>query len=325
MDEKKLPLRVAPDLAFNVNTQIKEQLKWLIGIGHIEPGDMLPSTSQLADELGLNLNTINNAFTQLRYEGLVTMQRGRGTQVVDGIQTERLRKERLSMQKLLEKTICEAVSAGHDLQQLFTASLAYVLLSTPRTQEKLHIVLVECREHDHQFLSEAIAQATDCTVSLLFLEDPYPNGEESDEILRHANFIITTLIHEDEVKSRFACYDKKIVVIGTTVDTSCLLQISRLESDTNVTFVCLGKTGGEWMANQVRDAGIDHIHFGTLGWNDRERLPSVLQQSDIIYASSSVFPELKKLASEKVELFPIRLEKTSKSLLDEISKQSIRR
>ena len=52
-----------------------------------EPGEMLPSTSQLADELGLNLNTINNAFTQLRNEGLVTMQRGRGTQVVDGIKT----------------------------------------------------------------------------------------------------------------------------------------------------------------------------------------------------------------------------------------------
>ena len=156
---------------------------------------------------------------------------------------------------------------------------------------------------------------------MYFLEDPDPNGEEAGEAIRHAHIIITTLIHEEEVKSRFACFDKKIVVIGTTVDTSCLLEIARLKSNTNVTFVCLGKTGGEWMANQVRDAGIQQIHYEMIGWDEQERLAGVLPQSDKIYASSAVFSELKKLAPEKVELFPIRLEKSSESMLHDISKQ----
>ena len=38
----KLMLRVDPHAPMNVSTQVKEQLKWLIGIGQIEPFDMLP-------------------------------------------------------------------------------------------------------------------------------------------------------------------------------------------------------------------------------------------------------------------------------------------
>ena len=96
MEEQPLILKVNPDLSFSVNTQIKEQLKWLIGTGHIQPGDMLPSASQLADNLGLNRNTVNWVYNQLRDEGLVTMQKGRGTQVTSGAETEQLRRERTS-------------------------------------------------------------------------------------------------------------------------------------------------------------------------------------------------------------------------------------
>ncbi|MBW7456203.1 winged helix-turn-helix domain-containing protein, partial [Paenibacillus sepulcri] len=79
----KICLQVDHRLTFSVNTQIKEQLKWLIGTGQIETGDMLPAASQLAATLGLNRNTVNWVYTQLRDEGLVSMQKGKGTQVLD--------------------------------------------------------------------------------------------------------------------------------------------------------------------------------------------------------------------------------------------------
>src|SRR5689334_16723777 len=59
--------------------QIKESLECLIAQGTLRPGERLPSTRQLALELGINRMTVDAAFSQLEAEGLITSHVGRGT------------------------------------------------------------------------------------------------------------------------------------------------------------------------------------------------------------------------------------------------------
>jgi DNA-binding transcriptional regulator YhcF (GntR family) len=321
MEHNDLLLKVDPDLSFSINTQIKEQLKWLIGTGHIQPGDMLPSASQLADLLGLNRNTINWVYNQLRDEGLVTMQKGRGTQVTNGVEIEQLRRERLPMERVLTKLIEEATAEGIHLNAFFIASLAYILLRYKQPSEHKRILFIECKGHDHLFYRGEIERVTGGDVKTVFLEDLLPEGNEMSEAIHHSNVLVTTLNHAEEVRKLCSRYDKKVLVIGATVDTAFLLEIARLKPDTIVSFVCLGKPGGEWMANRVRDAGITQIRPDVLGLDERERLSNALEGSDKIYASSAVFPKLKALVSDKVVLYPMMLEKSSENLLQEITTQ----
>ena len=318
MEQQRLILKVHPDLSFSVNTQIKEQLKWLIGTGHIQPGDMLPSASQLADNLGLNRNTVNWVYNQLRDEGLVTMQKGRGTQVTNGAEIEQLRRERVPMQLLLTRTIDDALAEGIDLIDFFVASLAFTLLHNKQPSEVARILFVECKGHDHPFYRGEIERVTGGDVRTLFIEDLVLEGVQMMEAIHPSTVVITTLNHAEEVKKLFSRYDKKVLVIGATVDTSFLLEIARLQPDTAVGFVCLGKTGGEWMARRVFDAGITLIHSDVFGLDEHKRLADTLERSDKIYASAAVFPELKKMAPDKVELYPMQLEKSSENLLQEI-------
>ncbi|MDR6550695.1 GntR family transcriptional regulator [Paenibacillus qinlingensis] len=320
-EEKTYILQVNPQLTFNVNTQIKEQIKWLIGIGQMKSGDMLPTASQLADELGLNRNTVNWVYNQLRDEGLVTIQKGRGTQVSSGCEIKQLLEERKPMQQLLNETISEAASLGFDLQSFFTAGLAYSLLHPPYQTDKPRILLVECRGHDYPFYRQQIEQATDCEVETLFLEDNSLDDDSVREAAMRFDVIITTLNHAEEVKERFARFDSKVIVIGATIETSLLLEIAKLQQGTHVTFVCLGKVGGEWMANRIQEAGITQLHCESVGMSETERLAETFQNSDKIYASAAVFPELSKLLPEKTELYPMRLEKSSENLLHEIASQ----
>jgi DNA-binding GntR family transcriptional regulator len=51
--------------------------------GEYSPGDRLPPARQLAKELGVQLMTVQSAYGQLRDEGLVLTQQGRGTFVRD--------------------------------------------------------------------------------------------------------------------------------------------------------------------------------------------------------------------------------------------------
>ncbi|MFJ9726866.1 GntR family transcriptional regulator [Streptomyces sp. NPDC101209] len=48
-----------------------------------EPGRQLPAARKLAKELGVQLLTVQSAYNQLRDEGLVLTQQGRGTFVRD--------------------------------------------------------------------------------------------------------------------------------------------------------------------------------------------------------------------------------------------------
>lgn len=316
---RELFLKVDSGLTFSVNTQIKEQLKWLIGIGQILPGDMLPSANQMADLLGLNRNTVNLVYNQMRDEGFLSMQKGRGTQVMNNKRIEELQLQRQPMHQLVTKTIEEVTEKGIPLEQFFTAGLAYILLHHTNAPERLRIVFVECKEHDHLFYRNEIVRVTNAEVKSVFLEDLTSTESLILEALEYSNVIITTLNHSDEVKKLFSRYEKKVLVIGATIDMSLLLEVSKLKPGSEVSFVCLGKAGGQWMASSLRGAGITQIQTHAIGIDNREQLIETIEHSDKVYASAAVYTELKSLAPDKVEFYPMVLEKSSENLLKEIS------
>ena len=47
-------------------------------------GEVLPSVRQMADEIGINMHTVNKAYTILRQEGFVKVDRRRGAFEVVG-------------------------------------------------------------------------------------------------------------------------------------------------------------------------------------------------------------------------------------------------
>lgn len=313
--DKELLLKVDSGINFSVNTQLKEQLKWLIGLGEIRPGDMLPSANQLADALGLNRNTVNLVYTQLRDEGLLKMQKGRGTQVMDNAKVEHLQHARKPLEQLVTQMMDVAEKQGIPLVDLFISGLAYTLLHPSEKEEVPRIVLIECQGHDHSFYRQEIERVTASQVETLFLEELPQEGEAALDVFEQANVIITTLNHAEEVRHRMSHYEKKLYVIGATIELSSLLDMAKLKPDSEVGFVCLGKTGGQWMASGVQEAGITQIHAHAVGMKDQEQLHELLERADKVYASPAVYEDLQALNPDKVALYPMVLEKSSESLL----------
>jgi GntR family transcriptional regulator len=315
--ESHLILKVNPKLTFSVNTQIREQLKWLIGVGQIKPGDMLPPANQLADLLGLNRNTVNLVYNQLQDEGIVALQKGRGTTVVKSLKTDELQRLRQPMHDLVTTTIQEAERLGIPLDEFFTAALAYILLHNTKASHPLRFVFIECKEHDHIFYRKEIERVTSADIVSVFLEDVIGNPGALAAALEHSNMVVTTLNHADEVKAILAGFDAKILVIGATAEMSFLLEVAKLEPGSKVSFACLGNAGGQWMAKRVDEAGIRQIEAISVGLDHPEQLMENLKHSDKVYASAAVFDELKAMAPDKVELYPMVLEKSSEALLKE--------
>ncbi len=69
------------DAPVPIAEQIRSEIRLAIAAGSLEPGHALPTVRQLADDLGINLNTVARAYRLLEGDGLVTSTRGRGTTV----------------------------------------------------------------------------------------------------------------------------------------------------------------------------------------------------------------------------------------------------
>lgn len=77
----------------------------------IREGDTLPSVRQLAGDIGINMHTVNKAYSVLREEGLVTIDRRKGAVItVDVDKMQAIRELQQRMRVLLAKGICKNIS-----------------------------------------------------------------------------------------------------------------------------------------------------------------------------------------------------------------------
>lgn len=65
--------------------QIRREIIIGLGKGHINPGDKLPSVREMAENIGINLHTVNKAYKLLESDGVLTMDRRYGSLISENI------------------------------------------------------------------------------------------------------------------------------------------------------------------------------------------------------------------------------------------------
>ena len=89
--------------------QVAEEIKSLIASGELEEGHTLPPVRQVAEDLGVNLNTIAQAYRELRKEGLVQVRHGAGAVVISRLAGEQNDSE---LRKRLRRALTHLALAG---------------------------------------------------------------------------------------------------------------------------------------------------------------------------------------------------------------------
>ena len=98
--------------------QLRNQIIVGIATDAIREGDALPSVRSLADTIGINMHTVNKAYSVLKQEGFVKLDRRRGAVVAVDFDKIRAMEELASgMQVLLAKAACKNISRAevHEL------------------------------------------------------------------------------------------------------------------------------------------------------------------------------------------------------------------
>ena len=91
--------------------QLRNQIILGIATSQFREGDSLPSVRQLADNIGINMHTVNKAYTVLKQEGYVKVDRRRGAVVaVDTDRMQAIAQLRRELEVLLAKSSCKNIS-----------------------------------------------------------------------------------------------------------------------------------------------------------------------------------------------------------------------
>ena len=103
------------EIDFNSDEAIYMQLRNRIIMGiataELQEGDSLPSVRSLADNIGINMHTVNKAYSVLKQEGFIQLDRRRGAVIaVDIDKLQALEDMKRNLRIILAKGCCTNIT-----------------------------------------------------------------------------------------------------------------------------------------------------------------------------------------------------------------------
>lgn len=98
--------------------QLMNQIIMGIALEEFHEGDALPSVRQLADSVGINIHTVNKAYTILKQEGYIKLDRRKGAVIaIDLDKLQAMNSMAKELRMVIAKGLCKNISPQeiHDI------------------------------------------------------------------------------------------------------------------------------------------------------------------------------------------------------------------
>jgi GntR family transcriptional regulator len=288
-----MQVRVELNSHLPVYIQLKEQIKFLILNGELEPGTKLPTTRQLAGFVGINRNTVQKAYQELKQEGLVECRRGRGCVVVE---RPAAIAQPVSAQLLaiIDRAIKEAGELGVSSDDLSTFFYARARQRRD-VRLKRRLVFVECDARITTAIAQTIQERLGVEVIPMVLGDLQHPTPAIEEGLREAQVVATTFFHIQELRQMLAKTKKEVVALAIKPQLENLIQVAGIPQGTPVALVCASECCAMELQRSLEGAGIKGLDVSLGGIDDRQKLAGMLPEHPVVIASDFVADEVRPL------------------------------
>ncbi|AXU71420.1 TPA: GntR family transcriptional regulator [Clostridioides difficile] len=97
----------------SIYVQIKEEITKAIASGELKINESLPSVRSMAEDIGVNLHTVNKSYNELKEEGFLNIDRRKGAIVAQlpmKIDNTTRQKNKLDLELLVAKSYLSGIS-----------------------------------------------------------------------------------------------------------------------------------------------------------------------------------------------------------------------
>jgi len=104
-----------------IYAQIKEQIIKSIATGDLKLNESLPSVRNMAEEIGVNLHTVNKAYNLLKDEGYINIDRRKGA-IVNNLPLEKKDENIEKIKSMLELLTAQSYLLGMSKEEFINYS-----------------------------------------------------------------------------------------------------------------------------------------------------------------------------------------------------------
>lgn len=278
-------------------TQIRDQIVNAITDGDLRPGERLPTVRQLAEFLGINRNTVAQAYRQLENDGHVITRAGGGTTVA-GDPDAAAQPSTHVLRKLVRDAFAQARSAGFTAREF--AELAYSTSAQEDATPASRILVIDEYRGELDFVCATVRRALPGSVVDAFLLTDLHTADPDELRQRLAGFdcALVAFYCLEQVRPLLVDANLPVVAAGIGPTLTSLRRIADECAGKQVAIICTEPDGPAYMAAALDRAGITFDLGPLLAHVHDPRLPEILQSCEVVIASQGSAEVVATLAGD---------------------------
>ncbi len=297
--ESKIPLYL----------QLNNQIKYHISTGGLQDGQQLPAINALAGELGINFETVRKAYKELEKEGLISMQRAKGTKVTlhqgqaGGARGTTAASERPADADFID-LIGRQLRQGQSAAEI-RAGFDSALETAVAERNQRFIIFTECNPLQVQEISAQLKDLLEIQVVPSLLSDLERTLADLEGKPGRLRAIITTGFHLNDVRAALGARSIDIQVLITNMSPDTRRKIDEIGTDKKFGFICRDKESIAVYNDLLKAEFGKKLKLASAHLGDEAHVAAVLGSVDALLVTPPVYKEMKKRAPAGLQVFNV--------------------
>lgn len=288
--------------------QLKELIIYYISTGVIQDNHQLPGVNVLGKQLGINFETVRKAYKELEKDGLIKMERGRGTYVTLQNGPAPNKKYYIGTATNHEELIRAGVKGllQSGLNSKGIKKIIFDILDELKEVRFVpNIFFTECNLYQVREYSKILSGYLGLKVKPVLLKDIEKEVEKNIKNSSKKLTIITTGFHINEIRNKFKDLPIRVLALIMSMSPETRLALKNFDKNSLFGFICRDSESlSLWEDLLKEELGIK-TKVSCCILNDKEKLNKILGDADVLLASPPVYEGVKQIAPEGIPVYNI--------------------
>ncbi len=287
--------------------QLKDQIKYYISTGAIQDNHQLPGVNKLAKDLSINFETVRKAYKELEKEGLISMQRAKGTFATlhkTAAGKESSRDIELAPVSALKHALNRLLQNGKTQEEI-KALIDQSFQEATTERAKQLILFTECNLLQVNEISLILEEYLKIKVLPVLLKDLKDAVQKILLEEKKLKAIVTSGFHVNEVHEIIGAMPVDIHVLITNMSPETRRQIDIHGKGASFGFICRDEESIQLYKELLKSELGKDLKLSTTFLGDEAKVESILDSVEVLLVTPPVYKTLKKRAPAKLPVFNV--------------------
>lgn len=290
---------------FPIYQQLKEQIKFYLLSGALQPGARIPTPKDLGLYLSINRNTVIAAYKELEQEGLLVTKQGQGTYIAESLPSIPHEERKKALVTLAREILDKTKELGFTPEDLFTVVfnrtvLGLELSDSLSIKKDFRALMVECNLPDLIYYQNTLQTELGIEIDGCLL-DKLPEKTDT-EYLKTIDFVVTNITHLEDVKAIMEPFNIEVFGLMVAPHLYILIAIRNLPAGTRVGLACITDQIATRMEKSLINAGINHLTLEHSGTDDLGSFRRMIEKIDYLVSSRAVIDTIRAIVPERIKI-----------------------